>query len=143
MPNSTTILFVDDDVDYQELVLQIVQEDHDLTCKVKVCNNGEEALDYLSSTTKLPRLIVSDINMPRMDGLQLKQEINLHTDRKRNTIPFVYLSTSSHETSIRKAQDVHAQGYFVKSDDYNGFKNTLKCILDYWCSNMVPYRAEG
>ena len=67
-----TILVIDDDPEDCELAAQIVGEEPDIKCKVEFCADGEKALEYLYKAQRQPRLIVSDINMPGMNGLELQ-----------------------------------------------------------------------
>lgn len=125
MSKAGPIILVEDDPDDQHLF-----ED---ACKALVIfRNGEEALIYLQTTTADPFIIFCDVNMPRMDGLQLRFEINRDEYLRRKSIPFVFFSTTAGTREVEAAYDMCVQGFFEKSHSFQALKGQLLQILNYW-----------
>jgi CheY-like chemotaxis protein len=131
MKKPAPLLLVEDDVDDQELIISTLK-DLGLTRDIVVCKDGEEALRYLSNGGELPFLIISDINMPRMDGIKLKQTIDSCKSLSDKAIPFVFVSTAS-AALAHKTADLKVQGIFEKGHSYHQLVDTLKIIVTYWC----------
>lgn len=89
MTKPSTIVVIEDDVDDQD-VLKNVFNKLSLGNEVIFLSNGEDALENLSSITTTPLLILSDINMPRMDGFELRSRINDHEINNLKDIPFMF-----------------------------------------------------
>ena len=77
-------------------------------------------------------MILCDINMPVMNGLELRQRINNDEEMRKKSIPFIFLSTAARSTDVNKAFDLSAQGFFVKESTFNEMENALRVIVDYW-----------
>ncbi len=129
--NQGPIILVEDDVDDQELVKEILLS-FDLPNKILIFNNGHDVLEYLRATTEQPFLILSDINLPKLNGLELRKEINSEQYLKEKCIPFVFLSTTANKNVVFEAYDLTVQGFFKKSNAYNEFKEMLDLIIKYW-----------
>lgn len=99
--------------------------------------NGEEALDYLSNekNTK-PSLILLDLNMPKMNGIEFLKIIK--ADDRLKKIPVVVLTTSQEKRDVVQSFDLGAAGYMVKPVDYTRFVETIDTILLYWRANELP-----
>src|SRR5688572_4400995 len=87
------LVLVEDDSDDQEIIVSILKN-LGLQNDVKLFHNGEEALNYLYEAIEEPFLILSDINMPIMDGIAFKKTIDNNDFLKKRCIPFIFLSTS-------------------------------------------------
>lgn len=132
-----TIILVEDDVDDQEFIVDAL-EILGITNPVKIFDNGQKALDYLITTDQQPFIILSDVNLPIMNGLQLKAEIQQNESLRPKSIPFIFLSTSADTKAVSEAFSLNAQGFFVKENTYDGIQQQLKQIIDYWRSCHHP-----
>lgn len=101
---------------------------HELLC----FSNGQEALDFLRTTELKPFLILTDINMPVMGGLELRRRINDDEELKRKSIPFVFLTTSATQHAVNAAYEMSVQGFFEKGSNMNDIGTLLKEICSYW-----------
>src|SRR4051812_2844630 len=124
MSKAGPILIVDDDPDDQDMIERIIVSMR-LENERKKFYDGEELLVYLRETEDKPLIIISDINMPLMNGLQLKAEIEKDPYLKRKSIPFVYLSTTANPQQVRKAYELTVQGFFVKGQSYDALKGSV------------------
>ena len=131
------IIVIEDDEDDQEL-LQEIFEELELGGVVRFFNTCQSAFQYLLTTMERPFLIISDINLPAMTGMEFKQAINQHEELRKKCLPFVFLSTSSDENIIAKAFELLVQGYFVKPASLSGLRATISHIIQYWCTSKHP-----
>ena len=129
-----------DDVDFARRALAKSGIAHHLV----VAEQGDQALELLSepgraaanSPALRPSLILLDLNIPGMTGRDLLRRIK--TDENLAAIPVVVLSTSRHRADIECCYRAHANSYHSKSDDFAGYQNTLKQIVEYWLGAVVP-----
>lgn len=135
------ILLVEDDVDDQEIIIDALQT-LGVQNEVKTFDNGQKALDFLKIMDKQPFLIISDLNLPVMNGLQLKFEIQNDEYLRTKSIPFIFLSTSGDKKAVEEAFHLQVQGFFVKEISYEGINKQLKGIIDYWKSCRHPNFKE-
>lgn len=137
MPNKGPIIFVEDDPDDQELFIEALRE-LKIYDNYKFFSDGREALDYLVETTEQPFVIFCDINMPGLNGIELRNEINNSEYLKRKSIPFVFFTTASNKTLVDKAFDLSVQGFFKKPEEFSEIKSIIKQVLDYWHKSKRP-----
>jgi CheY-like chemotaxis protein len=131
------ILIVEDDEDDQHVYGNVIST---LNKKNEVVffSEGQQLLDYLSVTVQKPFLILCDVNLPEMTGLELRRKINENDFLRRKSIPFIFFSTSENRAAVKEAYDLTVQGYFVKDAQYDEIVRQLKLILDYWTSCLHP-----
>ena len=99
--------------------------------------NGEEALEYLrDEVNKKPYIILLDLNMPRMNGIEFLKVVK--ADEQLRKIPVVVLTTSRNEKDILDSFQFHASGYVVKPAGYKEFIEVVKTISDYWALSELP-----
>jgi CheY-like chemotaxis protein len=137
MPKSGPIIIVEDDHDDQEVLKEVFTE-LQVPNMLRFFNSCKEAFNYLLTTIERPFLIISDINIPAMSGLEFKEKINQHETLRRKNIPFIFLSTTSETTTIAKAYDLLAQGYFIKPVKLVDIKEMILKIIDYWKISSRP-----
>lgn len=137
MKNNHPILIVEDDVDDREFIQSAL---HAIGVKnEQVCfRDGESALKYLQTSDQETFLILSDINMPRLNGIELKKAINEDDGLRKKSIPFVFLTTSCAKKEVEKAFDLMAQGFFTKPKNLNELKDTLQKVVGYWNACKHP-----
>jgi CheY-like chemotaxis protein len=131
MPKSGPILIVEDDHDDQELLKEVFN-DLIISNTIRFFSTCLSLLDYLKTTIERPFLIICDINVPQMDGLELRKEINENEFLRKKSIPFIFLTTTSTKSVIEEAYEMMVQGYFVKPNSIQEIKETIKMIIDYW-----------
>jgi CheY-like chemotaxis protein len=131
------IIVVDDDADDQFLI-QKIMERLGILSPILFFDNGKDALSYLSNTTEETFLIMSDINMPVMNGLELRESINKNEELRRKSIPFVFFSTAARPADVIAAYDMTVQGFFIKDADFDSMEESLEVILRYWTRCKHP-----
>jgi CheY-like chemotaxis protein len=130
------ILVVEDDQDEAALTLRALQKNH-ITNPVVVAHNGLQALDYLFATgdytdrnPPLPKLILMDLDMPRMHGLEVLQRIR-HHDRTRH-LPVVILTTSLSDGDRLRSYQLAASSYISKPICFVEFLETIRQVGLAW-----------
>ncbi len=138
------VLLVEDDPDHAELVRRGLAEQR-APVEITVLEDGEAALDYLSrertdGNARRPHLILLDLRLPKMDGLQLLQRVK--SVPALRAIPCVVLTTSDAERDVTRAYELHANSYLVKPGDADGFTKLMGDVQRYWLeSNRRPTPA--
>ena len=131
MNKNGPIIVIEDDRDDQELMADAFEE---LGCKNEILffGDGELALDYLVNNRVEPFIVFSDINMPKLNGMELREKIHNNEDLRLKSIPYLFFSTSSEQQFIIDAYSKSVQGFFVKPSGYNKLKNIIVKIVEYW-----------
>jgi two-component system, response regulator len=138
------ILLVEDNPDHAELV-RICFKGVSIPHRIIHVLDGVLALDYLlrrgdysdPKNHPLPDIILLDLRLPRIDGLEVLQTIKGHKDLRN--IPVVILTTSESQMDIHKAYKLFVNGYLVKPVDYEKFAKMIEHFANYWLVwNRVP-----
>lgn len=130
MRNYEPVLLVDDDPGDVVLVRRAF-EDLKLANPLVNSNNGEEALEYLrDESNKKPCVILLDLNMPKMNGIEFLKIVK--TDDVLKKIPIVVLTTSNDELHIDENFKLSVAGYVVKPVDYKGFAEAIRMVDLHW-----------
>ena len=133
------ILYVGGDPDDRFLVKNAL-EDIGCTSEVINFNNGYELVDYLRETESRPFLILCDLYIPQITGLELKDLINSDENLKKRSIPFIFLSESVNPKDVDDAYMSLVQGFYVKPSSYEDLKDQLSAICNYWERAVLPGR---
>jgi len=136
------ILLAEDDQGDQELTRRAL-EDGKVLNDLFVVENGEEVLDYLLHRGKFgdhekfpyPDIILMDLNMPKMDGRQVLEEIS--KDKDLSAIPVIVLTTSQQEEDILRSYNLGVKSFITKPVDTNSFFHAIKVIQEYWFEIVV------
>ncbi len=131
------IVIIEDDEDDQEL-FQTVFKNLNYTNEVRFFKDGEEALEYLTRAEVAPFLIMSDINMPRLDGFALRNKIKTDAALQLKCIPYLFFTTTSNQRAVIDAYSMSVQGFFVKPNSMSELQETLDTILKYWTKCTSP-----
>jgi CheY-like chemotaxis protein len=130
-------VFVDENKDMHKLLKRSLKE-LKLDNQVVICYNGEEALNYLKDTEDKIFMILSEVTMPRIDGLELKRMIELAPELKVKAIPFFYLTEVILDAVVKTAYSFGIQGYFKKGDDVQTTTEILTYIFNFWTYCLHP-----
>lgn len=134
---SGSLVLIDDDTDDRDMMTEVLNE-LGVGEQVRMFENPRVALEYLKHTPEKPFLIVCDINMPVMSGLQLRQALVGEDALRLKNTPFVFLSTSSLEEHIEDAYNLYAHGYFIKPTSFQATRHMFENLFTYWQSSRVP-----
>jgi CheY-like chemotaxis protein len=139
MPSSkpvTILLVEDDEVDVK--ALRWAFDKLKIANPLMVARDGVEAWEMLSTVPR-PYLIITDINMPRMNGIELLRKIR-QSDEFRDSIVFV-LTTSNDEQDKIDAYNLNVAGYMLKSDMGTSFTRAIALVENYW--KVVEFPGPG
>lgn len=124
LTEGATILLVEDDSSILKLLEFILKKEY----KLILAENGEIAYDKLISGTK-PDFIISDIMMPGLTGLELKEKINLDPNLKQ--IPFIFLTALNEASAKEQMKNLGAVGYLVKPIRPSDLKDKIKNMTTF------------
>lgn len=134
-PQQHILLVEDDDID--AMTVRRILKELGAPNPLDRATDGEIAIAMLrSGTHPLPGLILLDLNMPRMNGIEFVTEIK--KDPALRLIPVVVLTTSSEEGDRIAAFSNSVAGYMVKPVDYPQFVGVMRLIRDYWMTSVTP-----
>lgn len=125
------IIIVEDDKDDQEIYAEAIKA-IGITNKIRFFDGAEPAIDYLLTTREQPFIILSDVNMPVMNGLEFKEKIQKDDYLRLKGIPFVFISTNASGPAVRKAHELSVQGYFEKPASIKAIRDMLRILFEYW-----------
>jgi CheY-like chemotaxis protein len=136
MRNSKPILLVEDDrVD--AMTVKRALKDLSVTNPLVHTLNGEEALNHLRAESNgNPCVILLDLNMPKMNGVEFLKVIK--ADDVLKSIPVVVLTTSQEEQDVVESFKLSAAGYIVKPVDYKKFVEAIRTVDIYWTLSEMP-----
>lgn len=138
MIKNGNILIVEDDADDKEILEDVIVSLGN-TNKIVWKMNGAEALSYLSGSDEKMLIIFCDINMPIMNGLELKRLIDADPVLRKKSIPFIFYSTAASEQAIEEAYTtLSIQGFFTKENDYHKTKSMVNVVIEYWKNCVHP-----
>ncbi len=138
------ILLVEDNADDVELCLHALRKEK-LSNKIQVARDGQEALDFLFARGQfrargngsLPRLILLDLKLPKVDGIQVLRAVKGNLSTK--TLPVVILTSSREERDLVESYGLGVNSYLQKPVDFEEFRGVVKQLGLYWLVvNQVP-----
>ncbi len=137
MNKSGAIVIIEDDVDDQDIFKEAFRQ---LNYKNEIIffNDGQEALRYLTESIREPFIVFSDINMPKLDGKELRAQIHENESIRIKTIPYLFFTTSVAQEDVIDAYSKSIQGFFVKPSSFDDLKNLLRKIVEYWQECVSP-----
>ena len=128
------ILLIEDDT-IEVMKFNRVVESSDLLHEVIMSQNGEEALKYLNEVEVLPDLILLDLNMPKINGLEFLKL--LKNDVRLRYMPTVILTTSNNQRDLMQCYKIGIAGYLLKPLKYEDYVSKIEKILAYWSDNEL------
>lgn len=137
MGEPVLVMLVEDNPDHAELIMRTLAE-HRVANKIIHLADGQTALDYLfrrgeyanPNTTPRPHVILLDLRLPRVDGLDVLKRIK--ESLELCVIPVVVLTTSEAERDVARAYDHHVNSYLVKPVGYQEFAKLMEDLGFYW-----------
>ena len=137
MSYSGPIICIEDDEDDQHLIRVAIQ---DLQVANELCffSQGEPALQFLKTTLLKPFLILCDINLAGMSGIEFRKCLNENEYLRQKSIPFLFITTAASPALVNLAYDQTVQGFFRKANSYAELKEQLTLILTYWTKCLHP-----
>jgi two-component system, response regulator len=146
---SKLILLVEDNPDDELLALRALGK-QDVTSRVVVVHDGQEALDYLFAqgnyserdASEIPALILLDLKLPKIDGFEVLRR--LRSDASTRLLPVVVLTSSDETCDILESYHLHANSFIRKPVDFTQFLQAMRQLGDYWLMlNISPPKLDA
>ncbi|NER12774.1 response regulator [Leptobacterium flavescens] len=131
---SLQILLIEDDM-IEVMKFNRVISGLDFRHKIVEARNGEEALELLEKKDKLPDIILLDLNMPKMNGIEFLRI--LKNDEVLKFIPTIILTTSNNRADILECFKIGIAGYVIKPLKYEDYVSKITSVLEYWNNNEL------
>jgi CheY-like chemotaxis protein len=137
MNSEGPVVIIEDDIDDKEL-LEEVFETLGYPNQLLFFGDGQQALDFLNSSDIIPFIILSDINMPKLDGFALRDKIKMDANLQMKCIPYLFFSTASSQKAVVDAYSLSVQGFFIKQTSVSELEKTITVIMEYWKRCVAP-----
>jgi CheY-like chemotaxis protein len=137
MNRNGPIIIIEDDDDDQYLLTDVFKE-LNYPNEIIFFSDGEKALKYLTDSAVEPFIIFSDINMPRLSGVELREKVHNNEDLRLKSIPYLFFTTHAEQKHIIDAYSKSIQGFFVKPSAFKDLKRTIRIIVEYWMECVSP-----
>ena len=145
--NSKVILLVEDNPDDEALTLRAFAKNN-IGSHIVVVRDGAEALDWLFKrethqrrSDPDPRVILLDLELPKVDGLEVLRQIR--EDPRTTLLPVVILTSSTDESDLLRAYELHANSYIRKPVDFARFVESVRALGMYWLALNEPPPTTG
>jgi DNA-binding NtrC family response regulator len=142
MNKNGPIIIIEDDVDDRDFLKEIFMK-LAYPNELIFFEDGSAALEFLNQTEVLPFLILSDINMPKINGIELRKLIHENERLHLKCIPYLFLTTNANKSSVVDAYSMSVQGFFVKPSSYDKMESSIKKIMEYWKECIAPSEYEN
>lgn len=136
--NSVEILLAEDSLHDAELTIRELKK-HNMANNLVHVKDGEEALDFIfgrgkyasqADTIQFPKLILLDIQMPKVNGIEVLKEVK--SDPRTHNIPVVILTSSKEHPDVQRCYELGANSYIVKPVNFEGFAESIRNLGFYW-----------
>ena len=131
------IIIIEDDEDDQLLLTQVFKQITAIN-ELIFFEDPEEALTYLTSSDVEPFIVLSDINMPKLSGLELREKVHANESLRLKCIPYLFFTTSAEQQHVIDAYSKSVQGFFVKPASLDKLEQMMRKIIDYWQECTSP-----
>lgn len=131
-----------DDQKYEKDLLNIALDEKEWGIKVEYFDNAREALNHLQENLDEIFLIISDMNMPGMNGMEFKKAIDRDEYLRQKSIPFIFASSEPLRENVVEAYQYRVQGFFKKPESIEDQADMLETIIRYWISCIHPDKYD-
>ncbi len=129
---SGPIVLVEDDEDDISIFTEVLKE-LDIPNRLVTFDKPADAYHFLDNSSEQPYIIISDVNLPGMSGLEFKNKLDQNDRLKKKSIPFIFYSTSAEKKYVTEAYlHLTVQGFFIKGHSLKEIKDQIKTIFEYW-----------
>lgn len=129
MVSPRPILLVEDNPDDERLILRSLKQSR-ITNSIGIARDGEQALNYLATISLLPSVVLLDIKLPKIDGLEVLRTIR--STERTQLLPVVILTSSSEEQDLIESYNLGANSYVRKPVEFEQFHRAISQLGMYW-----------
>ena len=137
MNRNGPVIIIEDDIDDQ-IFLKSVFTKLNYPNEVLFFIDGEQALEYLDKPAILPFIILSDIDLPKLSGFDLREKLKTDADLSIRCIPYLFFSKTAEQKAVIDAYSVSAQGFFIKQTEISKLEKMISVIMEYWKICTTP-----
>jgi CheY-like chemotaxis protein len=137
MNKNGPIVVIEDDYEDQELLAGIFKK-LGYSNEIMYFSEGNHALTYLNQSEVQPFLILSDINMPTINGFDLRNKVFTNEQLQTKCIPYLFFTTAANKKAVIDAYTMSVQGFFVKPNTVAELESTIRKIVEYWKECIAP-----
>lgn len=137
MNSDGPVIIIEDDVDDKDILEEVFKK-LAYPNELMFFADGQIALDFLNSSDIIPFIILSDINMPKLDGFTLRDKIRMDAKLQMKCIPYLFFSTASSQKAVVDAYSLSVQGFFIKQNSIAELEKTITVIMEYWKRCVAP-----
>ena len=137
MNKNGAVIIIEDDSDDRDFLKEVFYN-LNYGNEVIFFSTGEEALEYVQEEKNEPFLILSDINMPKLNGYELRKKIQTDEKLAIKCIPYLFFTTTARKQDVINAYSMSVQGFFTKPDSLEKLQRIIKLIMDYWKECAAP-----
>ncbi|GAB2789596.1 hypothetical protein GCM10027275_38210 [Rhabdobacter roseus] len=137
MNKNGPIIIIEDDLEDQEFLEEVFQK-LAYPNELIFFTDGLKALEFLNKEEVNPFLILSDINMPKLDGFALRDKLKTDAALTIKCIPYLFFSTALNQKAVIQAYSASVQGFFVKQSSLSELEKTISAIMEYWKRCAAP-----
>lgn len=131
------IIVIEDDSD-DRMLLEETFKKLDYPNKIIFFGDGLKALEFIEHTDVKPFLILSDVNMPTINGFELRKKVLANALLNIRCIPYLFFTTGTNKQAVQDAYAMSAQGFFIKPSTMQGIEDTIRRIVEYWQDCHAP-----
>ncbi len=139
MATQSTILLVEDNPDDERLAVRALRRAK-INAEILIARNGEEALTTLFNANCLPIVMLLDLKLPKIDGLDVLKAVR--ANQKTRLLPVVILTSSSEQRDIIESYDLGANSYVRKPIEFDRFTEAVGQLATYWTGINEPITLE-
>jgi len=135
--NTSPVFIVDDDSDDRFLIKEVWRE-LEVTNPLLFFEHAENVIAHLKDDPTPPFLIICDVNLPGIDGFELRKRLQDNSNFRYKTIPFIFWSTKALPEQVKRSYDLGGHGFFIKDSKFEDLKESFKDIISYWLKSKTP-----
>jgi CheY-like chemotaxis protein len=136
------IVIIEDDEDDRHLLKEAFRK-LGYSNELAFFKDGDTALAYLQDDRIYPFIILSDVNMPRLNGFELRKMVHTNNGLSEKCIPYLFFSTSVSKKAVQDAYTLSVQGFFLKPTNFNELVEIVDRIVKYWMVCYSPNSYHG
>jgi CheY-like chemotaxis protein len=141
MNKAGPIIIIEDDEDDRDLLTSAFKS-LKIDNPIMFFEDGHDAFEYLLDVKVKPFLVISDINMPKLGGFELRDRIHSNDELRIRCIPYIFMTTASSPTFIIQAYSKSVQGFFIKPNSFPALQSIIKKIVEYWNECAYPNKIS-
>ncbi|WP_207513866.1 response regulator [Longitalea luteola] len=135
------VLIIDHDEDDWMMITEVWKE-LQLNNELIFISSAEDAIVRIQKMPSAPFIIICELNLPRINGFELREKMLQTNSKKLRSVPFIFWSTTASEEQILHAYNLSVHGFFIKDNSMDELKETFKSMINYWKRSKMPPKVN-